>query len=107
LEQKRGRQEFSCLFPFQPKQKGEPVKHSILIFFVVILIAAHSHAGWFNKGEQKEKERREYAEQQLAQAQHKNDGLGIVVAVLSVGVITSLAIGAAVGSKTRRAARKS
>jgi len=81
------------------------MKRFILVLLALAILGTTSNASWFNKGEQKEKERREYAEQQLAQAQHKNDGLGIVVVVLSVGVVISLAVGAAIGSKTRKDAK--
>ena len=83
------------------------MKRIILTLLAIVTLTFESQASWFNKGEQKEKERREHAEQQVAQAQHRNDGLGVVVLVLAVGVVTALIIGAAVGSATRRAAKTS
>ena len=56
-----------------------------------------------------EKERRQQAEQHVAQEQQinghliqTNQGLHTTISVLSAGVTVALVIGAAVGSKTRR-----
>ena len=53
-----------------------------------------------------EKERRIDAEQKLTTQEQHNDRLQTTIHVLSVGVVVCLIIGAAVGSKTRRDARK-
>ena len=85
------------------------MKKFILISLATITITLSSRAGWFNddSGEQKERERREHAEQQLAHQEDTNGGMAVVVLVLAVGCVGALVIGAAVGSKTRRAANPS
>ena len=49
-----------------------------------------------------EKDRRVHAEQQFEQQQRANEHLHIGISILSAGVVTSLIIGAAIGSKTKR-----
>ncbi len=48
-----------------------------------------------------EKNRREHAEQQVAQQQQTNGRLYVAVGVLSAGVTVALLVGTAVGSKAR------
>jgi len=80
------------------------MKKFILTALAIATFGFSSKAGWFNNdGEQKEQERREYAEHQLAEEHKTNGGLEIAVVVLAVGVVAAIGIGAAIGSKTRRA----
>ena len=86
-------------------------KHKFLRILVTLIIlwsfTPCVHGGWFDGGEQQEKDRREHAEQQLYQQEQKNSGMGVVIVVLAVACIAGLGIGAAVGSKTRRDAERS
>lgn len=81
-------------------------KHFLNVVSMLCLMTFNSNAGWFDSGEQKEKERREHAEQQLAQEQEKDNGMGFVIIFLAAGSVAALGIGAAVGSKTRRDAHE-
>ena len=80
------------------------MKKFILTALAIITFGISSKAGWFNnEAEQKEQERREYAEHQLAEEQKTNNNLGIIVVCLTAFGVTALGIGAAIGSKCRRA----
>ena len=79
------------------------MKRFMLIIFVTFSLDVSAHAGWFNhETEQKEKERRQHAEEQLSQAQQSNARLQNVIHWLSASVTVALVMGAAMGSKTRR-----
>jgi len=79
-------------------------KHFLVITSMLCWI--NSYAGWFNSGEQQERDRREHAEQQLNQVEKKNDGMSIVATVLAVTTVVGMGVGAAVGSRTRRDAHQ-
>jgi beta-lactamase regulating signal transducer with metallopeptidase domain len=83
--------------------RGGNMDYYFVILAMLWSMTLTTRAGWFNNGEQQERERRQHADQQLDMAEKKNDGLGIAVMVLSVA---GLGIGAAVGSKTRRDAHQ-
>jgi hypothetical protein len=71
------------------------------IFFAVIrtLCCMNSHAGWWDNNDQQQINR---LNGQLDYEQRKDDGQGVAIVILAVGVVAALGIGAAVGSKTRR-----
>jgi lipid-binding SYLF domain-containing protein len=87
------------------------MKHFILVALTFIVTAPEAHALFGRTAA--EKERRQAVEQHLVQEQqtngqliHANQGLQVVIHVLSAGVMISLMIGAAVGSKTRKEANQ-
>jgi hypothetical protein len=86
-------------------ERRKCMKRCILTFLAILAFGPPVHGGWFDEGQQKERERREHAEQQLYQQQQTNGGMEIVILVLAVGTVAALVIGAAVGSKARRAVK--
>jgi hypothetical protein len=81
------------------------MKRFILIILGVVALNFSSEAGWFSNhdAEQKEKERREHAEQQLVHVQDTNRRMEVIILVLSVSCVLAPGIGAAVGARTRSA----
>jgi hypothetical protein len=88
------------------------MKRGILTLLTFIVFCLPCEAGWFfhhseNVAEQKEKERREYAEAQLVQERQAKAHLQTTVLVLSVSCILALGIGTFVGCKTQHAVQQS
>ena len=81
------------------------MKQKIVILFLVFAsIANTSNAGWVI-GENPDQPQITKLENQIVQEQHTNDGMGIVILVLAVGVVGALVAGTIIGSRTRRAAK--
>jgi hypothetical protein len=74
---------------------------------LLLILAAHANAGWFDHGEKAERERRIAAEQELEQERHAEGGWVIVAGIMALGAVTLFVVGCAMGSKTRRDAKKS
>jgi len=81
-------------------------KYTFVVITMLWSMTSISNAGWFDSGEQQERDRREHAEQQFYQEQQKDNGLGVVVVALAVLSVAGLGVGAAVGSKARRDAQE-
>jgi hypothetical protein len=77
-------------------------KHFLVVVSTLCCMTTfNSHAGWWDSSDQQQINR---LNGQLAYEQRKDDGQGVVIVILAVGTVAALGIGAAVGSKTRRAA---
>lgn len=77
------------------------------MMLIAIMLTPHAKALFGHTAV--ERNRREQAEQQLAQEQqrsgsliHSNEHLYVVISVLSAGTVVMLITGAAIGAKTRR-----
>lgn len=88
-----------------------PNVKTLLISLVVLTFIAYTPEAHALFGHvQAEKERRQQAENRVVQEQQNNGQLlrsnqilHVVITMLSTGVVTALIVGAAIGSKTRRA----
>lgn len=59
------------------------MKRIMPIIFIFLSLGVSAHAGWFDhEAEQKEKERRQYAEKQLAREQQTNAALQFTIHLL-------------------------
>lgn len=84
-----------------------------VVLTVTMLFLSSSDAYALFGHVQAETQRRQDAEHRVVQAQqtnehlaHGNERLHMVVTILSVGVVTALLIGAAIGSKARKDAQQ-
>ena len=78
-------------------------KTILILFIVFTFIVNTSNAGWIiNDDHQQVTE----LQQQVQQEHQTNDGMGIVIIVLAVGVVGALVAGTIIGSRTRRAAKQ-
>jgi len=80
------------------------MKKFILIIFVILTLNISTHAGWFTHDNQQQQI--DNLQDQLDQQTHANSQLHIVIIILSTGVVIALVVGAAVGSKARKAAKE-
>jgi len=81
------------------------MKQFILITFITLSLSISSHAGWFTHDDQPYKQQIHDLQAQVTQQNQDNSQLVIVIIILATGVILALVIGAAVGSKARRASK--
>jgi len=77
-----------------------------LIIFIILTLNISSHAGWFTHGDQPYQQQIQYLQVQLQQQAHQNSQMIIVIIILATGVVVALVIGAAIGSKARKAAKE-
>jgi hypothetical protein len=82
------------------------MKKFILIIFVILTLNISSHAGWFTHDDQPYQQQIRNLEAQLAQQTHQNGQQAVVIIVLATGVVVALVVGAAIGSKARKAAKE-
>jgi len=77
-------------------------KQILILISLAMLWSAPSQAGWWDNNNQQQQQQIDKLNGELTQQQQKNDGMGIVILVLGVGVVVALVVGSAVGSKARR-----
>ena len=76
----------------------------IKITLVAVMIVTSAHAGWWSDSE--DKERIKQIETELNQQRSKTGSWEIIAGVLAVGCVLVFSIGAAMGSKARKEARR-
>lgn len=81
------------------------MKQFILIIFVILTLNVSSHAGWFSNDQSYQQQIHDL-QAQVAQQAHQNTQLEIVIIILATGVVIALVVGAAIGSKARKAAKE-
>lgn len=80
--------------------------HLLLTIFTLLLaLPPSTHAGWFSNNDD-QREHLQDLQQQLQQEIHTNGQMGVVIIILATGVVVALVVGAAIGSKARKAARE-
>ena len=90
----------------------ETLKHTVLKCLIALAIFTSTADGWPWSGDDKqhrideEVQRRVEAEQKLTVQEQKTDGWCVIAFILGIGCITSLVIGAALGSKGRQHAEE-
>jgi len=70
---------------------------------LMLMLTTSAFAGWWGNDEENHRQREQQLQQQLQQQQEANDGMAIAILVLAVGCVSALGVGAAIGSRTRRA----
>jgi hypothetical protein len=75
-----------------------------IILILVLLMAAHAHAGWFHNSD--DQQRIKQYEQQLTSERHATGGFAFAAGVLAIAAVVLLNVGTALGSKLRRDAAK-
>jgi UDP-N-acetylmuramyl pentapeptide phosphotransferase/UDP-N-acetylglucosamine-1-phosphate transferase len=78
----------------------------ILILFIILTLSLSSQAGWFTNNDQPYQQQIHDLHIQVAQQAHQNQQMVVVIIILSTGVVIALLIGAAIGSKARKAAKE-
>ena len=73
------------------------------ILILVLLMAAHCHAGWFSHDDYKE--RWQQSEQQLEHQRQVTGEWQLASAVLGTTCVALLVVGAAIGAKARKAVK--
>lgn len=76
----------------------------IKITLVAAMLITSAHAGWW--GDSEDKERIEQIETDLKEQRSKTGTWEIIAGVLAVGCVMVFSIGAAMGSKARKEARR-
>jgi cytochrome b len=76
-----------------------------LLFITLMSMAFTTHAGWFSNNDD-QKEHLQDLQNQLQQENHTNGQMEIVIIILATGVVVALVVGAAIGSKARKAAKE-
>jgi len=82
------------------------MKQFILITFIILSLSISSHAGWFTHDDQPYQQQIHDLQNQLTQQSHFNNQMVVVIIILATGVIVALVIGAAIGSKARKASKE-
>ena len=81
------------------------VKHHLLIIIAVLFsMTATTHAWWWSNNNDNEHLRA--VQQQLQQQIHQNGQLEFIITILAIGVVVALVVGAAIGSKARKAVKE-
>ena len=73
-----------------------------LVLILVLLMAAQSHAGFFNRED--DRQMREY-QQLLERERHTSGGWQVIAGIFGLGAIILFGVGTAIGSKTRKGVR--
>lgn len=76
---------------------------SLLIILFVLLMAAPSHAGLFDNGD--DQRIREY-QRQIHEERQSSGSWQVVAGLLAIGAVILFTVGTALGSKTRRDGNK-
>ena len=76
----------------------------IKITLVAVMLITSAHAGWWSDSE--DKERIKQIETDLNEQRSKTGSWEIIAGVLAVGCVLVFSIGAAMGSKARKEARR-
>lgn len=79
------------------------MRHKLLLVLLALSLASTVHGGWFDNGE---RDRRIQLEHELQQQRQNSDGVVIVIGMLGIGGLMLFGIGAAIGSKARKAVSK-
>ena len=82
------------------------MKQFILIIFIILTVNISSHAGWFTHDDQPYQQQIHELQSQVAQQAQQNQQMELAIIILSTGMVVALVIGAAVGSKARKAAKE-
>ncbi len=82
------------------------MKQFILIIFSILSVNISSNAGWFTHDDRSYQRQIHDLQTQVAQEAHQNAQQVIVIIILATGVVVALVVGAAVGSKARRASKE-
>jgi hypothetical protein len=72
---------------------------------MAMLWSNSAQAGWFTSDDNKQQQI-DRLNHQLDEEQHSNGQMQVVIIILGVGCVATLIVGAAIGSKARRAANE-
>jgi len=72
-------------------------------FILLLMMAAHAHAGWF--GPSKEEQEIKQCRQELKEQRQQTGGWEIAAGVMAIGAVVLFTVGTALGSTIRREVR--
>lgn len=79
-------------------------KFIFLMAIVLTMATTTSHAGWFSSNDDDDKNQQiDHLQYEVDMETAKSDVKTDIIIVLGIGVVVSLVVGAAIGSKARRA----
>ena len=81
------------------------MKQLTLIITLAVMLITSAHAGWWGSGNE-DKERIQQVEQQMKEEQHKTGSWQVAAGALAVCCVLVFSIGAAMGSRARKEARR-
>ena len=82
------------------------MKQFILIIFIILTLNISSRAGWFTSNDEPYQQQIYDLQTQVSQQAHTNNQMILAIIILSVSVVIALVVGAAIGSKARRASKE-